>query len=87
MKKCWDTNPDNRPNAIDIQEIIKMFKEQKHYEIERQFKEAEEYREVEEYRKANPTLDESNQLTTHSQAIYVSRLINTECYDDCIIKD
>ncbi|PKC68446.1 hypothetical protein RhiirA1_457199 [Rhizophagus irregularis] len=87
MKKCWDTNPDNRLNAIEIQEIIKMFKEQKHYEIERQFKEAEEYREVEEYRKANLTLDESNQLTTHSQAIYVSRLLNTECYDDCIIKD
>ncbi|GBB84827.1 hypothetical protein RclHR1_01140016 [Rhizophagus clarus] len=86
MKKCWDTNPDNRPDVNEIQEIIKMFKEQKYYEIEMQFKEAEKYREAEECRKANlPLDDESNRLITHSQAIYTSRLLSTESFDDLAI--
>ncbi|CAB5396341.1 unnamed protein product [Rhizophagus irregularis] len=25
MKRCWDSNPDNRPNAIEIHELIESF--------------------------------------------------------------
>src|SRR6266542_5596501 len=54
MKKCWDSNPDNRPNAIEVEEIINLFfdsyfwknKKNKDDEIQKQFKEAGEYRKV-----------------------------------------
>jgi len=89
MKKCWNSNPNNRPNATEIlklidlyfysykydnftfKRIVKIKKEQQHYEIEKQFKEAEEYR------KSHLTLiDEETRLTTHPQAVYTSRLLN-----------
>ena len=89
MKRCWDLNPDNRPKATEILELIDLFfysykydrftfkrivkikKERKHDEIEKQFKEAEEYR------KSHLTLfDENKRLATHPQAIYTSRLLN-----------
>ena len=70
MKKCWDSNPDNRPNAIEIQKSINSFKHSLN-EIEKQFEEAYKYK------KANLSLIENNQLsTTHPQAIYTSRLLN-----------
>ncbi|RGB29606.1 kinase-like domain-containing protein, partial [Rhizophagus diaphanus] len=40
MKKCWDSNPNNRPNAIELEKFINPYK----YETEAKFKEAEEYR-------------------------------------------
>src|ERR1044072_2090209 len=86
MKKCLDSNPDNRPNSIEIRESIALFflsifneklimpieieKKQQYYEIEKQFKEAEEYR-----KKECLSID-NNKPTTHSQAVYVSRLLN-----------
>src|SRR2546429_3313512 len=71
MKKCWDSDPSNRPNASKIEELIRKF----YYsydddEIGKQFKE------VEVYRKANPLSVENNQPTIHPQAIYTSRLLN-----------
>jgi serine/threonine protein kinase len=90
MKRCWDSNPDNRPNSIVIKEKIKLFcnslnqefkkKEQQHCEIEEQFKETEESR------KAMFLSIKNNQLATHThtQAIYTSRLLNpytVECID------
>ncbi|UZN99810.1 uncharacterized protein OCT59_001076 [Rhizophagus irregularis] len=46
--KCWDPNPDNRPNTFEIKESIYLFyhsldqnfkeKEQRHYDIEERFK-------------------------------------------------
>ncbi|GBC08411.1 hypothetical protein RclHR1_00810003 [Rhizophagus clarus] len=79
MKRCLDSNPDNRPNSIEIKEMIELFylsliqefkKKQQHYEIEKQFNETQEYR------KANFLSIKNNQLTTHMQAIYTSRLLN-----------
>ena len=76
MKKCWDQNPDNRPNATEIEKSIKPFKDlhfsfnPKDDEIKRQFEEAYKYR------KANHSSVENNQSTTHPQAIYTSRLLN-----------
>ncbi|GET64903.1 kinase-like domain-containing protein [Rhizophagus irregularis DAOM 181602=DAOM 197198] len=80
MKRCWDSNPDNRPNSVEIKELIDLFgyslnqyyimKQQIHHEIEKQFNETQEYR------KENFLSIKNNQLTTHTQAIYTSRLLN-----------
>jgi serine/threonine protein kinase len=80
MKRCWDLNPENRPNSIEIKEIIELFynsldqefkkKEHRHYEIEGQFKETHESR------KENLLSIKNNQLVIHEQAIYSSRLLN-----------
>ncbi|CAB5382523.1 unnamed protein product [Rhizophagus irregularis] len=81
MKKCWDTNPDNRPNTFEIKESIYLFyhsldqnfkeKEQRDYEIEKQFKVTEVYR------KENFLSFKNNQsIYTYSQAIYTSGLLN-----------
>src|SRR5256885_17023518 len=69
MKKCWDPNPDNRPNAEKILESIGLFKNSED-EIAEQFEEAFNYK------KANLSAIENNQTTTHPQAIYTSRLLN-----------
>ncbi|RGB41516.1 kinase-like domain-containing protein, partial [Rhizophagus diaphanus] len=74
MKKCWDSNPDNRPNINEIFEIMELLndsKQQKHNEIGKQLEKAEEYR------KANPLSIEVIQSNTHPQAIYTSRLLNS----------
>ncbi|GBC39080.2 kinase-like domain-containing protein [Rhizophagus irregularis DAOM 181602=DAOM 197198] len=80
MKRCWDSNPDNRPNSIEINELINLFyysldqqfekKVQQHYEIEKQFNETQRYR------RKNILSIKNNQLITHTQAIYTSRLLN-----------
>ncbi|UZN98885.1 uncharacterized protein OCT59_000170 [Rhizophagus irregularis] len=95
MERCWDLNPNNRPSAIEVSELIELFCNSsymganKDKEIEKQFKEAEEYR------KANYTSIGNSQLTSHHpQAYYTSRLLNpftrdlsnndTDCLD-CMI--
>ncbi|CAB4439856.1 unnamed protein product [Rhizophagus irregularis] len=63
MKKCWDSDPDNRPNVELISTILN--KDELKGEIEK----AEKYL-FREYK-------ENSQLTiTHPQAIYTSRLLN-----------
>jgi serine/threonine protein kinase len=66
MKKCWDSNPDNRPNVESISTIL--IDEKKDYMIQEKLKEAEKYL-FKKYK-------ESKQLITHPQAIYTSRLLN-----------
>ena len=68
MEKCWDPNPDNRPNAREIEKSIKLFYNSD--EVKQQFEEAYAYR------KANLSAIENTQTTTHPQAIYTSRLLN-----------
>jgi serine/threonine protein kinase len=80
MERCWNSNPDNRPNSIEIKEKIELFcnllnqkfekKQQQHHEIERQFKETEEFR------KEMFLSIKNDQSATHTQAIYTSRLLN-----------
>uniref|UniRef100_U9TW35 Uncharacterized protein n=1 Tax=Rhizophagus irregularis (strain DAOM 181602 / DAOM 197198 / MUCL 43194) TaxID=747089 RepID=U9TW35_RHIID len=54
-----------------FEDYIVVKKEQRHYEIEKRFKEAEEYR------KSHLTsYDENKRLVAHPQAIYASRLLN-----------
>ncbi|GES95290.1 kinase-like domain-containing protein [Rhizophagus clarus] len=77
---CWDSNPDNRPNCSEIKESIDLFyhsldqnfkeKKKQHYEIEKQFNDTQECR------KKSLLSVKNNQSTTHTQAIYISRLLN-----------
>ena len=71
MKKCWDSNPDNRPDAIEVEELICQFV---NYEDQEEIKKQVE--EADKYRKANLLSIENNQTTTHSEAYYTSRLLN-----------
>src|SRR5436190_12521010 len=55
MKRCWDPNPDNRPNAREIEELITSFNCSSDDEI------VEQFRKAYEYRKANLSAIENNQ--------------------------
>ncbi|CAB4418674.1 unnamed protein product [Rhizophagus irregularis] len=77
MKKCWDTDPNNRPDVIKVEDSIRFLYNSyfghtinKDYEIEKQFKEAETYI------RNNLSFFKHSQLDTHPQAIYTSRLLN-----------
>ncbi|CAB5389099.1 unnamed protein product [Rhizophagus irregularis] len=78
MKKCWDSDPNNRPNIIEVDDLITSFYKSsgvdfflvENEEIEMQFNEAEKYR------KSNLSSIKNYQAATHPQAIYVSRLLN-----------
>ncbi|CAB4420289.1 unnamed protein product [Rhizophagus irregularis] len=73
MKKCWDSDPNNRPSVTELEIMIKSFFSFGYFkdkEIEKQFNKAEEYR------KANLLSIRSNQSSTHLEAYYTSRLLN-----------
>ena len=93
MKRCWDSNPDKRPDVNKIHQSIQFFYDSyslgQDYKIKNQFEKAEEYRET------NPLSIEKKQQMTHPQAVYISRLLNpfteilleydkSECFD-CVI--
>ena len=44
MEKCWDPNPDNRPNAIEIKKSIKLFLYSVDNEIKKEFEKAIKYK-------------------------------------------
>ncbi|GES93472.1 kinase-like domain-containing protein [Rhizophagus clarus] len=82
MKRCWDVNPDNRPKATEVEELIDLFhkscrtdseieKEELHYDIQKQFKKADEYKDSNFI-----ILEEKRNSSTHPQAVYTSRLLN-----------
>ncbi|CAB4380618.1 unnamed protein product [Rhizophagus irregularis] len=76
----YEAYPDNRPGSVEIKELIYLFynllngscrtAQEHHYEIRKQFEQTQEHR------KENLLMIESNQLTTHTQVIYTSRLLN-----------
>ena len=74
MKKCWNSDPNNRPGIPEIERSIRRFYNSiihsRNNEVNMQFNEAEKYR------KANLLIVENNQPTTHPQAIYTSRLLS-----------
>ena len=81
MKRCWDSDPDNRPSAIEVDKLINSFYMSYYMnnEIQKQFKEAEEFRQ------ANPSSIKDGRSYTHPQAIYTSRLLNP--FTDGLQKD
>ena len=74
MKKCWNSDPNNRPGISEVERSIREFYNSVYYgkndEIDKQFNEAEKYK------KANLLIVKNNQPIIHSQAIYTSRLLN-----------
>ncbi|CAB4431945.1 unnamed protein product [Rhizophagus irregularis] len=72
MKRCWDSNPKNRPPANEIEKLIDPYNPVRSKEIVEQIEKAVEYR------KANLLSIENNQSTTstHPLAYYTSRLLN-----------
>ncbi|CAB5384828.1 unnamed protein product [Rhizophagus irregularis] len=83
MKKCWDGNSGNRPNSIEIEELIELFYESLNQE-NRKYKSntqqldeiKEKFEGTQEYRKENLLSVKNNKSTTHIHAIYTSRLLN-----------
>ncbi|EXX75111.1 Mkk2p [Rhizophagus irregularis DAOM 197198w] len=83
MKKCWDSDPKNRPNSTIIYKSFLQFHKaykgnilitvinDEEIEIKKQFEEVESYRIV------NQLSNENDQSTIHPQAIYISRLLNS----------
>ncbi|RIA82112.1 kinase-like domain-containing protein [Glomus cerebriforme] len=77
ITKCWDAKAENRPTAKELfQLLIKLNKEKKNEnsEIYSQIKECEKIRENK--LKDKSCEKKSNNIQTHSQAIYTSRLLN-----------
>ncbi len=83
MKKCWNSNPENRPNANEIKELIKLFYDSEYNNGDDEMK--KEFEKAEDYRKANSLSNENSQLITHPQATYTSRLLNP--YTDSLAID
>src|SRR5204863_210149 len=51
MKRCWDSNPDNRPDVIELENLIQLFNVPYYLtgddeEIKKQFREAEKYKQA-----------------------------------------
>ncbi|CAB4376480.1 unnamed protein product [Rhizophagus irregularis] len=82
MKRCWDSNPNNRPNAAEISDQIRFWKNV-------------DFECAENYRKSN--LSKRKPLIIHPQAVYTSRILNpytkilsknyNSNYSDCAIVD
>ncbi|RHZ86116.1 hypothetical protein Glove_54g168 [Diversispora epigaea] len=68
MEKCWDTDPSNRPKAIELKSQLRKYsKYNNNSEIERQTEKANEAN------KLNKNFIQYNPKITHPQAIYTSR--------------
>ena len=74
MKRCWDPNPDNRPNAKEIGREITSFCQLEYINNNKEI--AKQFEEAHKYKKANISHIENNQTAIHPQAIYTSRLLN-----------
>jgi serine/threonine protein kinase len=72
MKKCFDLNPDNRPNVVEIEGLIRSFYNSCNPILGRR----NYFKAAEEYRKLHLISFEKNKLTTHPLAIYTSRILN-----------
>ena len=79
VKKCWDPNPDNRPNAKEIEDEIKSF-EQLYRSNDNNDKEiVKQFEEAYKYKKANLSAIKNNQallqLLIHRLFIHLDYLI------------
>ncbi|CAB4468705.1 unnamed protein product [Rhizophagus irregularis] len=74
MKKCWDPNPSNRPNATELVDILEgwikiLYNNYEPSDIREEFNAAEEYR-------INSTSAPNSPSMFHPLAIYTSRLLS-----------
>src|SRR5947207_5931141 len=77
MKKCWDSDPNNRPDISEIERSIRKFYNSITSKYDNDKKIKKQFEEAEEYRKENTLFADNNQPTTHPQAIYTSRFLNS----------
>ncbi|GET02063.1 kinase-like domain-containing protein [Rhizophagus clarus] len=68
MKRCWDSNPDKRPDVTEVHDQISSWNQYINNDL---------FKQAEEYRKANLPFFIVDQTTTHPQAIYTSRILNS----------
>ncbi|UZN99808.1 uncharacterized protein OCT59_001074 [Rhizophagus irregularis] len=73
---CWDPDPDKRPSAIEIEELICTFKLEESEEIKKQFKEAEEYRKANLEMNALPKYDDDNISISSSSSVGTAEIID-----------
>ncbi|CAB4433285.1 unnamed protein product [Rhizophagus irregularis] len=69
MKRCWDSNPENRPDATELSKSLSSISMNNQYKAE--IEEAEKHRIL---HLSSSKVD--RQVNTHPQAIYTSRLLN-----------
>ncbi|CAB5384091.1 unnamed protein product [Rhizophagus irregularis] len=69
MKKCWNLNPENRPDTTELYKSLSSISMNNQYKAE--IEEAEKYRIL---HLSSSKVD--RQVNTHPQAIYTSRLLN-----------
>ncbi|GBB92996.1 hypothetical protein RclHR1_20980005 [Rhizophagus clarus] len=69
MKKCWDSNSDNRPKSNEVKESIELYYNSLHYCWNE-----ERYNIRDQFKKL--PCSKAKQLTNNTQAIYTSRLLN-----------
>ncbi|UZO12010.1 uncharacterized protein OCT59_003561 [Rhizophagus irregularis] len=93
MKKCWDSNPNNRPNAIEIEELINLFyysysydgsdfKEVMNIEKEEQHYDIKkQFKESEEYRKAFISSSEKNEKEISQTATHPEAIYTSRILD------
>jgi hypothetical protein len=65
MKRCWDQNSDNRPKVVECDQVLSSLL----HNNKEQLDETEEYR-------ISHNFSEKNRQSTHTQAIYMFRIIN-----------
>ncbi|RHZ80433.1 hypothetical protein Glove_136g12 [Diversispora epigaea] len=67
MEKCWNTDPSNRPKAIELKSQLSYFDDYNNNEIKTQIDKANEAN------KLNKNFIQYDPKITHPQAIYKSR--------------
>jgi serine/threonine protein kinase len=76
MKRCWDSNPDNRPNAVEVYRSIDFFNSCQYHRQSNEDITRKQFEEADKYRKTNLSSIKNKQSSTHPQAIYTSQLLN-----------
>src|SRR3954468_1888745 len=67
MKKCWDPNPDNRPNAEEIGDKLGSFRDFQYSSNDNEKEIVKQFKEAYKYKKANISSIENDQTNTHPQ--------------------
>ncbi|CAG8500747.1 16447_t:CDS:2 [Funneliformis caledonium] len=75
IKRCWDANPSNRPNANELCDSLDNLERNcndKHSLINKQFEEADEMNKL----RSTTSSDDDLSFTTHPRAYYTSRFLD-----------
>jgi len=77
IMKCWDDKAENRPTAYELYQILKKLNNENRDEDSEIYVQIEEFDKIRENRiKNRPDKVKPENVQTHPQAIYTSRLLN-----------